>query len=156
MKYLLTADATVRACCADLFEFPGSSQPLAFFFSQRANRTDLHALAAKNAFAVVSVIRQIAAGDNLAVLAAITLRDGAVDDDLITGLNTAAAKNAFTEIADDERILIICRRNVRYGFFFKPQTGNFIEIGQILQAAVPVCFAGHAIMFSAGKQQLNI
>ena len=101
MQQLLAADTAVRTGCADFLCFPGTSQSFGLLFRQRADRTDLHALAAENAFAFI--IGAVAAGYNLAFRPAIALRDGPVHNQFITGLDTAPAKDAAAEIADDER-----------------------------------------------------
>ncbi len=132
----------------------GTTQTLGFLLGQRPDRTDFHALPAENAFAFM--IGQVAAGDDLAFLAAVPLRDRPVDHHLIAGLNAAATEDAAAEIANDQRIPVFLRINIARGFFLKPQIGDFVKIGQILQAAVAVGLADQAVVRAAGKQQFHI
>jgi hypothetical protein len=94
----------------------------------------------------------IATGDDFAVLSPVAVTDGPVDHDLVAGLDTTSAKDTTAEITDDKGILAFRRINILFIFFFKFQFGNFIKIGQILQAAIAVGFAHQAVML-AGSQQ---
>ena len=149
VQQLLTADAAVRTGGADFLRFPGASQPLAFILRQRTDGTGLDALAAKHALTVR--VGAVATGDNFAFLAAIALRDGTVDNNLVAGLYAASAENAAAEVAHDETICIFHRIDVFFILFGKLKACDLIKIRQILKYAAAVGFAGHAVV-PAGRQ----
>ena len=100
------------------------------------------------------MIGAVTPGNDLAFLSPVAVADGPVGHDFVAGLHAAAAQDAAAEVPNDERIFVL--RRVLLLFAAEPRLGDFVEIGQVLQAAVAVCLAHEAVVSAAGQQQFDV